>query len=182
MKTAIDVQRALRAISPDVLLGYVRELSSERFGGRLSGTPEYKAAAEGAAAQLLRWGLAPGGDDGTYLQAFPNPYTLIKPGGDLRLHGDAAMGTAEKRYAYETDYFPGGTTGSGRVTADVVYAGFGITAPELGYDDYAGVDVRNKIVLVESSRDSIRPFFLPGADIPSIPTSWTMPGPTAPWA
>ena len=41
---------------------------------------------------------------------------------------------------------PGGTSGTGEVTAEVVYAGYGVTAPELGYDDYKGVDVKGKIV------------------------------------
>ena len=44
---------------------------------------------------------------------------------------------------------PGGTSGSGEVTAEVIYAGWGITAPELGYDDYEGVDVEGKIILIE---------------------------------
>jgi hypothetical protein len=44
---------------------------------------------------------------------------------------------------------PGSTSGNGEVTAEVVYAGYGITAPELGYDDYAGIDVKGKIILIE---------------------------------
>ena len=150
MSESLAVEKALKMISAEVLHGYVRELASERFGGRLSGTPEYRAAAEWAAGQFLRWGVVPGGNGGTFLQAFPNPYTLILPGGGLTLHGDARKGTGEKRCAYEADYFPGGTTASGRVTAEVVYAGFGVTAPALGYDDYAGVDVRGKIVLLDA--------------------------------
>ena len=150
MNAAIDIRRALQAISAETLLGYVRELASERFGGRLSGTSEYKAAAEWTAARLHRWGVAPGGDGGTFLQAFPNPYTRILPGGGLTLHGDSQNGTGEKRWAYETDYFPGGTTDAGRITAEVVYAGFGVSAPARGYDDYAGIDVRGKIVLLDA--------------------------------
>ena len=118
MSESLAVDQVLKMISAEVLHGYVRELASERFGGRLSGTPEYKTAAEWAAGQLLRWGLAPGGDGGTFLQAFPNPFTRILPGGELTLHGDARSGTGEKRRAYETDYFPGGTTASGRWRRD----------------------------------------------------------------
>ena len=49
----------------------------------------------------------------------------------------------------EEDFFPGSTSGSGEVSAEVVYVGYGITAPELGFDEYAGLDVKGKIVLVE---------------------------------
>jgi hypothetical protein len=52
-------------------------------------------------------------------------------------------------YVYEKEYYPGSTSDSGAVTAEVVYVGYGVTAPELGYDDYAGVDVKGKIVLME---------------------------------
>lgn len=46
-------------------------------------------------------------------------------------------------------------TSNGEVTADVVYAGFGVTAPELGYDDYKDIDVKGKIVLVEGETPNI---------------------------
>ena len=59
-------------------------------------------------------------------------------------------GVVKKSYRYEDEFIPGGTTGAGKVTAEVVYVGYGITAPELGYDDYKGVDVKGKIVLLES--------------------------------
>ncbi len=58
-------------------------------------------------------------------------------------------GVIKKSYQYEDEFMPGGTSGSGEVTAEVVYVGYGITAPELGYDDYKGVDVKGKIVLME---------------------------------
>ncbi|MCK7536858.1 MAG: hypothetical protein MZV63_40825 [Marinilabiliales bacterium] len=55
-----------------------------------------------------------------------------------------------KHYRYTSEYMPGSTSGSGTVTGEVVYAGYGITAPELGYDDYAKIDVKGKIILIES--------------------------------
>jgi len=131
------------------LLEDVRELASERFGGRLGGTPECRDAADWIARRLGIMGLVPGGTNGTFFQSFPNPYTCVLPGGELTLHGPAGRPESRISYRYERDYFPGGTSGSGSVTADVVYAGYGVTAPELGYDDYAGLDVRGKIVLVE---------------------------------
>jgi hypothetical protein len=65
------------------------------------------------------------------------------------MHLPVKGGEVKKYYRYEDEFIPGGTSGSGEVTAEVVYVGYGVTAPELGYDDYAGVDVRGKIVLME---------------------------------
>ncbi len=72
------------------------------------------------------------------------------PGGSLSLDVKLPNGDIVKRpYVLEEEFFPGSTSDSGTVTAEVVYVGFGTTAPELGYDDYAGVDVKGKLVMME---------------------------------
>lgn len=144
----------MHSIRSGTLYRYVRELTSEKFGGRLTGTAEFNACADWVAALLKSWGVQPGGDAGTFLQVFPNPYTLVYPGGECVLHlpvssGQGEPGMVRKLYKYEDEFIPGGTTDSGEVTAEVVFVGYGITAPELGYDDYAGVDVKGKIVLMD---------------------------------
>ncbi len=60
-----------------------------------------------------------------------------------------------KTYPWADGWFAGGMTSDGEVTADVVYAGFGVTAPELAYDDYKDIDVKGKIVLVEGETPNI---------------------------
>jgi hypothetical protein len=140
---------ALQTISSHPLYGYVKELVSEKYGGRLTGTPEYAAAADWVASLLEKWGIQPGGDGGSYRQSFPNPYTLVFPGGEVYLRLSVNGAEVRKYYRYEDEFIPGGTSGSGEVTAEVVYVGYGVTAPELGYDDYAGVDVEGKILLME---------------------------------
>ncbi len=156
--TRTDEQKLLEAyhaISSHALLGYVEELASDKYAGRLTGTPGFNAAAEWLVSFFKSWGIKPAGDNGTYLQAFPNPYTLIFKGNDLTLHipvkgpGSKKAEEIKKSYKYEDEYIPGGTSGSGEVTAEVIYVGYGITAPELGYDEYRGVDVKGKIVLME---------------------------------
>jgi hypothetical protein len=78
------------------------------------------------------------------------PYTLVLPGCGVTLHVPVKKGEEIlKSYDYITEYMPGSTSGSGEITSDVVYAGYGITAPELGYDDYKGIDVSGKIILIE---------------------------------
>ena len=72
------------------------------------------------------------------------------PGGALSLDVKLPNGDTIKRpYVLEDEFFPGSTSDSGTITAEVVYVGYGITAPELGYDDYAGVDVKGKLVMIE---------------------------------
>lgn len=141
---------AMHGISSHTILDWVKEMASEKYAGRLGGTAEFDACANWTAGLLQAWKYKPAGDNGTYLQTFKNPYTLVKPGTELTLHLPlAGGGTVKKAYVWETEYFQGATSDSGTLTAETVYVGFGITAPELAYDDYAGVDVKGKIVVVE---------------------------------
>ncbi len=141
----------MHLIQSQPLYNYVAELVSEKYGGRLTGTKEYEACVEWVESLLKGWGIEPGGENGTYRQLFPNPYTIVHKGGVCEMLIPAGKGgVVRKSYKYEDEFIPGGTSGSGEVTAEVVYAGYGITAPELGYDDYKGVDVKGKIVLLES--------------------------------
>ncbi len=140
---------AMHSISSHTLLDYVAELASPKYQGRLTGTPGYDASAKWASGLLAGWNITPAGDQGGWLQKFPNPYTLVLSPGELSLNTGTAKESTARAYEYEKDYYPGSTSDSGSVSADVVYVGYGITAPELGYDDYAGVDVKGKIVLME---------------------------------
>lgn len=147
-----DEQRLLRtlhSISSHKLFDYVKELASEKYAGRLTGTEGYNASAAWVASHFKKWGLTPGGDNRTYLQAFPNPYTLIFKDCELTLDMPYKNSVVKKYYRYEDEFIPGATSGSGEVTAEVIYVGYGATAPELDYDDYKGVDVKGKIVLME---------------------------------
>ena len=144
------VVAAMHGVSSNVILDYVKELTSEKFGGRLTGTPGYDSAAAWSVALLKSWGYQPFGDKGSWYQKFANPYTLVRPGTELSLHLPQPGGTEiVKSYVWEQEFFQGSTSDSGRVTAEAVYVGYGATAPELSYDDYAGVDVKGKIVVVE---------------------------------
>jgi hypothetical protein len=144
------ILEAMHLIQSQPLYNYVAELVSEKYGGRLTGTKEYEACVAWVESLLKGWGVEPGGDNGTYRQLYPNPYTIVFPGGVCEMQIPAGKGgVVKKPYKYDTEFIPGGTSASGEVTAEVVYVGYGITAPELGYDDYKGIDVKGKIVLME---------------------------------
>lgn len=143
------ILQVLHKISSHTLFGYVKELVSDKYEGRLTGTEGYNASARWVASFFKKWGISPGGDNGTYLQAFPNPYTLVFPGCEVIMNIPSGDSTVKKYYKFEDEFIPGSTSASGEITAEVIYVGYGATAPELDYDDYAGVDVKGKIVLME---------------------------------
>jgi hypothetical protein len=114
--------------------------------GRASGTAGADRAAQYIAEHFRRLGLRPGGDAGGYLQAF-SVHTRVRLDADNGLELKEPGG-AHRAFAPGPDYLPFAFSDDGDVSADLVFAGFGISAPPLGYDDYAGLDARGKIVLV----------------------------------
>jgi hypothetical protein len=126
----------------DVFQSRVRYLASDELTGRGVDTPGIKLARDYLVREFTRYGLRPSGDDGTYLQAF-NVTTgvTIKQPTSLVLNGRESL-------ALDSDWTPLGMSASGRIEAPVIFAGYGITAKEYGYDDYAGIDAKGKIVLV----------------------------------
>ena len=141
--------QVMHSIHSQILYDYVAELASDKYWGRLTGTEGYNQSAEWVASHFKKWGVEPAGDNGTYLQAFTHPYTLIFKDCHVSLHIPHGDSVIKKHYVYEEEFIPGSTSDSGEVTAEVVYVGYGISAPELGYDEYAGLDVQGKIVLME---------------------------------
>ncbi|MGE0088031.1 MAG: M28 family peptidase [Bacteroidales bacterium] len=133
------------------IIEYATKLTSSEFDGRLSGSPGYMKSAEWIASKFEEWGIKPLGDNGYYLQYFDNAYTKVFDSGSVSYQfNDITSKTTEKTYRFPEEYFPGQNSGSGTIEGDLVYVGFGISAPELGYDDYAGIDVKGKILVFES--------------------------------
>lgn len=128
-------------ISRRELAGKVYTLASDEFKGRMPGTSGIKRAEDFIASQYRRTGLKvlPGNDD--YFQTF----TLYRRGFD---YNDTFLKANGRRFMGGTEIAPFSFSGSGETAADTVFAGYGITAPEYGYDDYDGLDVKDKIVFV----------------------------------
>ena len=141
-KKQLDV---FHSISSNEIMEYVHELCKEEYNGRLAGTGEYMKCAYWCAELLSGFGLEPAGDAGSYLQHFRMPTTDLLDCQLRRQEGDKRV-----EYTFPRDFYPGLNSDSGRVKdAEVVYVGYGITAPEYNYDDYKGVDVKGKIVIIE---------------------------------
>jgi hypothetical protein len=122
----------------------VEFLAGDHTRGRLVGTPEYAAAAEFVKSRFERLGLQPAGDDGSFFHTFNLVTATLGAVNTLEIVDGP---TAAWRGQPGQDFYPHRFSGSGRVEAPVVFAGFGITAPALGYDDYRG-DVKGRIVLI----------------------------------
>jgi hypothetical protein len=139
------VERAVSSVTAAGAYATVARLTSDEFGGRLTGTPGYAAAAAWAAGELRAAGLGPLPGMPDYLDRFPLTVAGIESASMELL--PAKEGGERKALAYFHDFLPLLFSGSGDVTAEVVFVGYGITAPELGRDDYAAVDVTGKVVM-----------------------------------
>jgi Zn-dependent M28 family amino/carboxypeptidase len=142
-----DVAAAMEGISPDRIRAHVQFLADDLLEGRGTGARGGDIAAHYIATQFALYGLKPAGDDGGYLQRvdFTGVQTLDGTTASLApAHGAAADLTRG------TDYVVGNQTQTDSVDIDapVVFAGYGIDAPEYRWDDFKGVDVKGKVVLV----------------------------------
>jgi len=134
---------AAPAVDPQVYLDDIKFLASPEMRGRLTGSPELEKAARFIAARFREFGLQPV-NGGSYYQNFP--FTASgKLGGHNRLEFTEHGRTMRVASA---DFIPLQFSSAAKVAGAVVFAGYGITAPEYHYDDYAGMDVKGKLVLV----------------------------------
>jgi len=141
-----NLKRGFDSISPLDVYGYCKTLSSPAFKGRFTGHEGFTSAAKWAAGMFKRWGIKPLFKEYGYLQPFPAPYSLIDSAEMFVTLVHENKETEIELIAGE-DFLPLLFSDSGDNTAGIVFVGWGISAPELGYDDYAGIDVNGKFVL-----------------------------------
>ncbi len=146
---AIPALLGAAAVSPDAYLEHVKYLASPALKGRATGTPELDKAADYIAGQFRSFGLKPV-DGKSYRRSFPAELSAKLGDGNrfsfTRTEGNQTEGKQELREGRDWEPFSYST--SGQFSGSVVFAGYGITAKEYNYDDYAGIDVTGKIVLV----------------------------------
>lgn len=128
---------------------HVVYLASDAMRGREAGSREYDIAAQYVASQFYSAGLRPGGDDGSYLQKVPLITVKASDQGSMIW---SQRGQAPMPLVFGTEYIPGNNAAQAATTvnAGLAFVGYGIVEPTIGRDDYAGVDVRGKIVLLFS--------------------------------
>lgn len=125
----------------------VRYLADDRMQGRETGTPGYDLAADYVARRFIDSGLAPGGDDGGYFQAVPLlQATRLAEGARLEVRrGGKAIAL---RFRDEFLPMPNFDAPEAAVEAPAVFVGQAVHAPELGHDDFAGLELDGKIAVL----------------------------------
>src|SRR5512143_1011343 len=121
---------------------HVKTLASDAMLGRKSGEPGGQMAADYVAGKLKEWGLEPAGPKGSYYQDMTFEYYDVERGAALSIvaHDRA------REFVYGEDWRQLPYSGSGTLGADLVFVGYGLAAAQRGYDDYSGVEVKDKRV------------------------------------
>src|SRR4051812_2644431 len=147
-------------LSPARYLADVTYLASDALKGRGNGSPELDQAADYIAGKFREAGLQPAGDNGTYFQNFE-----ITTGAQLGAKNELQIAGAKPRI--NEDFVPILFSNTAEFDGPLIFAGYGITAPEYMYDDYGGIDAKDKIVVVferEPQADDEKSVFL-GKDL-----------------
>jgi Zn-dependent M28 family amino/carboxypeptidase len=138
---------ALETITPEHIRWHVRYLSHDLLEGRGTGQRGGDIAAEYIATQFAEYGLKPAGDHGTYMQKVPLVGITTLPETTFSIvpkQGEAMnLKPLDEYVAYDQTQQP-----QSDVDADIVFVGYGIEAPEYGWDDYKGLDVHGKVLLM----------------------------------
>ena len=131
------------SLSPTEIKEYIGFLAADKMKGRNTPSPELDTCANYISSHFKKWGLKPLGSDESFFQTFnvlktrlgaPNSFAVQYP--DTQIY-----------YRIKYDFVPVAYTANREVTAPVVFAGYGITAPEYNYDDYKNIDVKGKFVM-----------------------------------
>ena len=140
--------------SPDRIRADVQFLADDLLRGRDTGSEGYRIAANYVAAEFARLGLKPAGDDGTYFQEVPFKTAHVEEdGAEMSITVDGET----RQLTLGDDFFMGGNVKkpTGEVSADLVFVGYGVHAPEIGHDDLAGLELGGKIaVAISGAPDS----------------------------
>ena len=155
-RAATPETRATRAVRAEAVWGPLRFLSADALEGRGTGTRGGDIAAAYIASQFMALGLEPAGDSGTYYQQVPIVTMVPAPALDV------TGGAPARGYRFRDDFVmwseraPDAPARAGAAVPDytvdasgeVVFVGFGISAPEWQWDDYKGLDVRGKVLMM----------------------------------
>jgi hypothetical protein len=141
-----EAKHAAELIQPCALQADIYFLASDDLKGRNAGSPEDHIATDYIASEFMRLGLKPAGDSGTYFQK------MELNTGDLgREHTTfmAKIAGADHTFVFGKDIrWSRQSVRPASACGPVVFAGYGISAPEYGYNDFAGIDVKGKVVVV----------------------------------
>jgi Zn-dependent M28 family amino/carboxypeptidase len=148
------VEKSLETVQPDSIRAHITLLADDRLLGRKPGKPGYTMAVDYVVSRYKAMGLLPAGDKGSYLQKVVLRNAKLKlQESSAQLSTDSGVYTMQGKDYF---FFPSFEDKVSEFNAPLVFVGYGISAPEFGYDDYANIDVKGKIVvLVSGSPDKL---------------------------
>ncbi len=140
-----ELKPGLDSISSDTIMQHTRVLSSDEYEGRGPGTRGEELTVKYLTEQFQKMGLKPGNPDGTYTQNVP----LVGFTGESTASFTAGSKTIDLKFpqdyvAVSRQFVPESKVAN----SDMVFVGYGVVAPEYGWDDYKGVDVRGKTIVM----------------------------------
>jgi hypothetical protein len=139
-----SVPPTVDSITPGELRMHLQFLASQELGGRYTLSPSFAIAARYLATRLEAYGFKGAGEHGDFLQTFQ--VVSSKPD-TAKSSLEITAGGKTNSYHFG-DFYAGATSGTGSAEGQVVFVGAGISSPAQKVDDYAGVDVKGKIVLI----------------------------------
>jgi len=141
-----DLKSALESIKPGAILEHIKVLASDDFEGRGPGTPGEEKTVAYLTGQFQTMGLKPGNPDGSFVQAVPLVGFQAK-----QVKGSFQVGDRTIPLSFPSDFVAVSRRMAEQVQvgeSDVVFVGYGVVAPEYGWDDYKGLDVRGKTLIM----------------------------------
>ncbi|MEP6686209.1 MAG: M28 family peptidase [Verrucomicrobiota bacterium] len=144
----VPPKAALDAINAEDLLRHIKVLASDKFEGRLPGSKGEELSVSYISQQFKALGLKPGNPNGRYTQAVPLAGIVSRPSATFSVAG------REMKLNYPDEYVASSARLRSEIkvaNSEVIFVGYGIVAPEYGWDDYKDVDVRGKTILILTS-------------------------------
>src|SRR5882757_1523423 len=142
-KLANPPAESVAAINPTELRMHLEFLASDQLGGRYTLSPNFGIAAQYLATRLKAYGYKGAGDNDSYMQGFD--VLTVKPDAE-KSSLSMTIGGEKANYSYG-DFYNSGTR-DGAFEGGITFVGYGVSAPRLNHDDYAGLDVKGKWVIV----------------------------------
>lgn len=133
------VKEALEKVTPDQIKADITYLADDKLKGRLPGTEGYQMAVDYVVKRLKSLNVQPAGENGTWLQTVNFRKSFVQ-------HADLSFGQVTP--ADNFIVYPNPAVPAVKLSSAVVFAGYGISEPDLGYDDYKGIDVKGKTILI----------------------------------
>ncbi|ALJ00019.1 M28 family peptidase [Rufibacter tibetensis] len=141
-----DVAKTLEMVKPLAIRSHIQYLADDKLKGRLPGTPGYQMAVDYVVQQFKGLGVQPAGENGAYTQQVRIRKAFT--GKDATFALTSGGKTIPLVQGRDFSLYPNPQNPSVTVEAPLAFAGYGITAPEVGYDDYANLDVKGKVVVI----------------------------------